>query len=67
MDDCLVGELVVPGGGLDELALEVQQPALANLVDDLKVLIFGLGLELGGPSNVRPSCHLEGDFHSTTT
>ena len=66
MDDGLVGELVVPGGGLDELALEVQQPALANLVDDLKVLIFGLGLELGGPGNVRPSCHL-GDFHSTTT
>ena len=52
MDHRLVRELVVPRRCLDELALKVEDAALADLVDDLEVWVLGLSLERGGAVDV---------------
>ena len=44
--------LILPAGSLNEFPLVVEHSTLANFVDNLEVVVLGLGLELGCPVDV---------------
>ena len=50
----------LPACGLDELALIVEDAALADLVYDLQFIILGLSLQLGRAVDVGLALHMCG-------